>query len=526
MASASEPPPIQLPKETFALVSRVPRYQIELLLVLGVLESVRLWLLPMGSSFWLDELITFWSAYKGVVPAIARSQFWPGQAMPYTLLSALVIRLGGTSEIALRLPSLLATVLTAWLLFRLGEHFFDRETGVLVVVVFASFHEIAKQAAMNARPYGIALLLVVASVLQLVRWLDQRRLRNMVGFVLTAAAIPYFQFLFATIYLVFLAYAVYIWRSDRRLRLKELIAPAALIAILLSPLVWNSIYVHRTSSESSWASSPDALELVSSFMPQVLAASILLGVLAGCFARGRMATIAAKMPRSAIFLFVSWFTIPIVTLFIVARISPFKVFVSRYYLPSFAALALIVGSGIRTFAVPRMRLIIATSIALVSITSYSGYHLFVSPHREDWRAAAKSVRAADLSSTTPVLIRVGIVESAKARWDLNNINTDSPLLCPLSKYPMPGRIVPLPYSFNSQSSRYLEEISSQILKPADRFVMVSRNDDENFDAWMRGWFASEGFESTQLETSKGVSVFLFLRHNPVSAENVLRRSAF
>lgn len=99
--------------------------------------------------------------------------------------------------------------------------------------------------------------------------------------------VPYFQYLFATIYLVFLAYAVYIWRSDRRLRLKELIAPAALIAILLSPLVWNSIYVHRTSSESSWAPSPDALELVSSFMPQVLAASILLGVLAGCFARGR-----------------------------------------------------------------------------------------------------------------------------------------------------------------------------------------------------------------------------------------------
>jgi uncharacterized membrane protein len=92
-----------------------------------------------------------------------------------------------------------------------------------VVVVFASLHD-AREAATNARPYGIALLLVVASVLQLVRWLDQRRLRNLIGFILTAATIPYFHYLFATVYLVFLRYAVYIWRSDRRLRIRDLMA--------------------------------------------------------------------------------------------------------------------------------------------------------------------------------------------------------------------------------------------------------------------------------------------------------------
>jgi hypothetical protein len=73
--------------------------------------------MPIGSSFWLDELITFWSAYKGIVPAIARSQFWPGQAMPYTVLSAVFIRFGESSEIVLRLLSLLATLFAAWLLF-------------------------------------------------------------------------------------------------------------------------------------------------------------------------------------------------------------------------------------------------------------------------------------------------------------------------------------------------------------------------------------------------------------------------
>src|ERR1035441_4046723 len=127
--------------------------------------------MPIGSSLWLDKLVTFWSAYKGIVPAIGRAQFWPGQNTAYTVLIAAIIRVAGTSEIALRLPSLFALVLTAWLLFRLGEYFIDKEAGILVVVVFTSLHEVAKEGATNARPYGIALLLVVASMLQLVRWL-------------------------------------------------------------------------------------------------------------------------------------------------------------------------------------------------------------------------------------------------------------------------------------------------------------------------------------------------------------------
>jgi hypothetical protein len=45
------------------------------------------------------------------------------------------------------------------------------------------------------------LLLVVASMLQLVRWLDAQRLRNMLGFVVTAAAIPYFHLLFSSVFI-------------------------------------------------------------------------------------------------------------------------------------------------------------------------------------------------------------------------------------------------------------------------------------------------------------------------------------
>ena len=257
-----------------------------------------------------------------VLPALVRSQFWPGQNLPYDVFMAAVIRTFGTSEIALRLPSLLATALTAWLLFRLAEHFLDREAGVLVVVVFVSLHEIAKQAAANARPYAIALLLVVASVLQLVRWLSQRKLSNMLGFVFATAAIPYFHFLFATTYPALLAYAIYTRRSDRRVRIRELVAAATIIMLLLLPLAADAIHSHRLSSASSWAGTPDASQLVSSFVPVALASGLLIGALIGCFASRTVGFITTNIPRRANFLFIALLLTPIAVLFLFPGLAP------------------------------------------------------------------------------------------------------------------------------------------------------------------------------------------------------------
>ena len=83
---------------------------------------------------------------------------------------------------------------------------------------------------------------------------------------------------------------------------------------------------------------------------------------------------------------------------------------------------------------------------------------------------------------------------------------------------MPGRLIPLPYRLNSESIRYLEEISAQVLKPADRFVMVTRNEGGEFNAWMRVWLLSQGLEGSQLDSSKQTSVSLFVRHNRVAAK--------
>ena len=57
-------------------------------------------------------------------------------------------------------------------------------------------------------------------------------------------------------YLVFFAYGIYRWRTERQIRIQQIALALVTIAILLAPLFWYALFVHRASAESSWADNP------------------------------------------------------------------------------------------------------------------------------------------------------------------------------------------------------------------------------------------------------------------------------
>ena len=498
-------------------VSSFPNLQIYA--ALAGAAVVRLWIMPMTASLWLDETITYWTACKGMSAAISRSQFWPGQNVLYSLIAALALRLGGNSEVVLRLPSLLAALATIWLLFRLGTRLLDRETGLLAVVVFVSLQEMSETAA-NARPYAIGLLLVVGSMLQLARWLDTGRARNLLGYVILTAAIPYFHYLFATVFLVHAAYALYRSRGEGRVRPAGLLGAAALVGILLSPAIWNAIHANHISAASSISSTPDFEKLVSALMPVVLGAGILVGLLLG-YVWFRQVSAGERLevsPDTALLL-ICWLVIPIVACFAVSRLTGFKIFVSRYYLPAFPALALLVAWGIRSLVSEKIRVCVAGGIVAAALLSFGTHHLWVNPHLEDWRTAAQTIRAASVDGNTPVLVRTGLVETEKPSWGLD-IDRDSPLLAPLSRYPIPGRIILVPARFNDDSVRYMNDVASKILEPSGQFLYMTRDVSDAFQPWLSGRFSGQGFVVSKLGHADGVSVFQFRRSSAPSSSTL------
>jgi hypothetical protein len=173
-------------------------------------------------------------------------------------------------------------------------------------------------------------------------------------------------------------------------------------------------------------------------------------------------------------------------------------------------LVLLAGWGIRTLLPEKVRVCVSLCVVLAAIASFGSHHLWVNPHLEDWRAAAQAVRAANLGDKTPVLVRPGLIESAKVTWDFD-IDPDSPLLCPLSKYPIPGRIVLIPLRLDSDNIRYMEDVSSKVLEPASQFVFVTRDQGDTFTPWLLGRFSHEGFVASKLGHADGVTATLFRR---------------
>ena len=218
---------------------------------------VRLWIVPLRFSLSLDEFGTWWASDGGLGEILSRARLFP-QSVPYVAIVWLERALGGSGEISLRLPSLLAAGLAAYVLYRLGAELVDRETGLLAAGIFIGFRPIVF-AAGDARPYAFAVLAATGAFWMLVRWLARGRAADAAGYALLATAAVYFQYLFATMFLVHAAYA---FRRGRRREpgraasARQVSCVAAAIAILCAPAAVWVLAIARDRTAHAFAAMP------------------------------------------------------------------------------------------------------------------------------------------------------------------------------------------------------------------------------------------------------------------------------
>ena len=176
------------------------------------LVFIGLWVWPLRASLWSDELVTAWVTSNGLSTTIGRS--FEFQNSPLYFMIAWASRtLLGNNELALRAPSLIAGVVAIFVFRRLLARLVDVETADLGTAFFVGLG-IVSFVVTDARPYGIGVLLIVASSLALVRWLDDPpRARWAVLYVACAVAIVWVQF---TLGVILLVHAILPRRPSRR----------------------------------------------------------------------------------------------------------------------------------------------------------------------------------------------------------------------------------------------------------------------------------------------------------------------
>ena len=132
---------------------------IQFILLIGTI----LRLISVNQSLWLDEATSALVARMSI-PDIS-TKFLPGDFHPplYYIILKYWSNIFGTSEIALRIPSIIFGIITVYIIYLIGKKLFDKKVGLLSSLLLATsgLHIYYSQ---EARMYSLATMLVSASI--------------------------------------------------------------------------------------------------------------------------------------------------------------------------------------------------------------------------------------------------------------------------------------------------------------------------------------------------------------------------
>jgi mannosyltransferase len=307
-----------------------------------------------GASLWRDEAYTLGVARRSTGQIFNLLLHVDAVHGPYYLGMHVVVRLFGTSEAALRLPSLVATSLAAGILALLGRRL-ARASGLpapAATGLLAGLLQVAAPQttyyAQDARPYGLVTLFAVAATYLLIVAVERGGARWWAAYA-AAVALTGVASLFALLILTAHGVTLLLTRArgqaspaPRAPRLLPWLAAAVAAVVVVSPLI---VLGYGQDNTLSWVGHPGLgkLDLLvtlfagSHVLIPVVLALALCGVAAGMgAARLRQVTVVTVA--------LPWLLLPPFILLAVSVVKP--VYVERYVVFCQPALALLCAAGV------------------------------------------------------------------------------------------------------------------------------------------------------------------------------------
>jgi hypothetical protein len=436
-------------------LSRGVNGAITALIVFGIAAVA--WIPHLPDSLWLDETLTYWVVKDGLVATLDRAVHYQSQAAYYALMWFWT-RIAGTSEIALRLPSLLAAFGVCVALARLGRRLTrDRETGWLAVVVFVSGWNAFRES-VDARSYMPGLFVLLIVTLGLVRWIDEGRWREVWICGVLGALLPHLHVFYALVYPAFGLYAVLRWPGPRKDLLPQLGVFFGLLVLGALLFLPAALTLTSHGASYSFAPPPNVRVFIGMFVWTAPIAGLLTGL---CLAGGLGGRAIAGAPEgeqrpqlsSAVaWLLTAWIFVPMVTLYAVSTWTDISVFISRYLIEAAPAVSLVYAVALRGIDSGRARVLAAIVIAGTSLV------LNERPP-DDFRGAVAAVNefvAGDPS--VPVLFASGLIEG-EDEGRVRDPDYQAYLIAPASYYPIEGRTLAVPRRM------YGQPLALQIVEP-------------------------------------------------------------
>lgn len=447
---------------------------LKLIVVLGLvcLTLILIAKTPVSESFWLDESITVWLTTLDLSSLIYTSVSLQAQSPLGFVLFWVWSKLFGSSEIALRALSILASLITLTCSGRLGiwfyRHFMVDEAArktshevasksqqelswsnsyllpaALLPPLFLLSNENFLRLAWTARPYALGLAAFAGSLVLLVRWCSSKRVIDLISSItllLLAFYLHYLLLLGALIHLLITLQMV-----KARFSAKALLSLGVIISVAMAPGIYHLYCWSKYRDVWSFLPSLTLSSAALAFLPRqwfvYLCVSLTLTIIAS-FPRNPFKRINNLAPVAY------WVLFPSVALIILSILMHQSLLSNRYLLTrelGLAILAMGVVTSISTNQAQRLFL----SVWLILCC---GFELNRQWRIENWRQVALHLEG--LPIDMPVLLNSGLAELKSSAWieSVKDVSyVDSYLSSPLKGYNVSQKIYPIAPSRNELS---------------------------------------------------------------------------
>ena len=472
--------------------------------VLLLLCIARMWVMPLGSSFWVHEAETAFVVHHGanhpslaiIAPAIGSVYYWLPRASEAVF---------GFSEVAERLPSVVALGIALFFIARIAARLIHEEAAWFAVFACLTLRVFNYEAA-DARPYALGTCVAAASLWLLIRWLDSGKWLDGILFLAAGALLWRVHLVYWPFYFVFALY--FLARGDRKTSWIQTIAIAAGLVLALLPVAFSALAMSRDAAQHVFAPLPSWSELGETFKIRLVAACALGALI---YARLRRAPRVDSVPSSAaLALIAGWWLVQPLGLFAYSHLSGVSVFTTRYVSIALPGAALAATGAVALF-VPTSSWKPLAMVMGIAALIFGGQwrELWPSHHNSDWRGASHAINALGLDPATPVLVVSPFVEAKPPVWS-PDYQLPGYLYSQIDVYPVHDTLYLLPYGDSLAGRQYAETLAQSTLPAARRFLIHGPAADV---ARWREWFTARpefaGWRSRQLGPFLDVDVALF-----------------
>ncbi|NMC62046.1 MAG: glycosyltransferase family 39 protein [SAR324 cluster bacterium] len=413
------------------------RILVPLFVILSLLFS------PLNSSLWLDETVSYWIIRDGPGKLFERALEFQGQSPLYYYILWSFTKLFGTTELALRIPSILFFLGALLCLYRIAIELFNRDVAILASLIFVSVDEV-RVAAISARPYAMALCCTFLSAYFFVGLLRKSRKTDLCGFITSSVLCFYAHYLFALIIGAYLIVAIWARKKTQVDFWRVFGFALIVIGVFCVPGLFQlkGLFLRKEEisflGTASFGSLRDVL-----FVPYLLIAigtAVLFLRIMGPLSFDKSFVLKGESLAALIF-----FLVPPFMFFVLSRFGALSLFLPRYFLWYSGGLALTYSFICLAFKELRRNSLLIPIIFLFLLT----HDLDRKWEIEDWRGAvAELEKIADLESVETLFLHSGLVEAGSINI-LEDPSKRDYLIAPLQYYRTKLNVVLIPSSMNN-----------------------------------------------------------------------------